>query len=379
MKRLISLLFLAVGLTAAAQNSPKYEQFKTYRDEADTLRMKQMLDSWGEEDAEYYAAWTNYCWVMAEETMDEDWIPLGLNWIQMGRDQFPDNHLLILKQGEVLFNADCYQEALPVLLEADEKGIADVATWFYLASIYSLKNDRESARPYLDKMIQNGDDEDREYAQELLQYYDEVDHTIDSLLLRPDHEAIRKFAETADFQALVSRFEACDTTLTREEISTLYYGSAYVNDYNMVSMTCSGIRDIVDEGRIQEAVDSLQVLLKDYPVSMYILISIFNLSEDEAVYEPCAWKVRNLLTAIDFSGTGISPESPLQVICVNDEYSFLSQVYDMEELKSQELLDDLPLGPQDRMTFVNSYGLDQVAYFYLAPPYWERLNALTEE
>jgi hypothetical protein len=28
------------------------------------------------------------------------------------------------------------------------------------------------------------------------------------------------------------------------------------------------------------------------------------------------------------------------------------------------------------MTFVNAYGLDQDTYFYLTPPYWERLHAL---
>ena len=48
-----------------------------------------------------------------------------------------------------------------------------------------------------------------------------------------------------------------------------------------------------------------------------------------------------------------------------------------EKLKANPTLS--PEMTETIMTFVNSYGLDQVAYFYLAPPYWERLNALTEE
>ena len=48
MKRIIILIaLLFVGLTAAAQ-SPRYEQFKEYRNQSDTLQMKQMLDNWGE-------------------------------------------------------------------------------------------------------------------------------------------------------------------------------------------------------------------------------------------------------------------------------------------------------------------------------------------
>ena len=66
MKRIFTLLFLCIGLTAAAQNmikldnSDAYEHFKELRNENDTLQMKQMLDDWGQKDPEYYAAWSNF-------------------------------------------------------------------------------------------------------------------------------------------------------------------------------------------------------------------------------------------------------------------------------------------------------------------------------
>ena len=231
-------------------------------------------------------------------------------------------------------------------------------------------------RYYLDKMAREGDENDRAYAKELLEVYDQSDHIIDSLLLVPDHAALKEFAETAEFQELVNRFAACDTTLTREEISKVYYGSAYKKNYNLPSSTSDGVQELVDEGKIQEAVDALQARLKDYPVSLFLLVSIFNLSEDPAVLEPVVWKARNLLTIIDNSGVG-TLERPMQVICVSDEYQLLQQVSEMQEFVSQAVVDDAPLAPLDKMTFVNSYGLEQTYYFYLTPPYWERLDALT--
>jgi hypothetical protein len=131
----------------------------------------------------------------------------------------------------------------------------------------------------------------------------------------------------------------------------------------------------VEEGKLQEAVDAMQARLKDYPVSLFLLVSIFNLSEDPAVLEPVVWKAQNLLAIIDNSGLG-TLESPMQVICVNDEYQILRQVSEMQELISQAVIEDAPLAPLDKMTFVNPYGLEQIFYFYLTPPYWERLNAL---
>ena len=78
MKKIFTLLFLAIGLTAAAQTSDKYELFKELRNEADTTGMKNLLDNWGDKDAEFYAAWVNYCSVMAEESEDPTWLEMPI-------------------------------------------------------------------------------------------------------------------------------------------------------------------------------------------------------------------------------------------------------------------------------------------------------------
>ena len=383
MKRIFILLFLCIGLTAAAQNrikldtSDAYEHFKELRNENDTLQMKQMLDDWGQKDPEYYAAWSNYCSVKAETSEDPSWLELAVNWIKMGLEEYPESLLLILKYPQALFDNEQFQEALPVLLDLEEKGLDDSSTWYYLSTIYGLKGEREQARRYLDKMVREGGENDREFAEELLGVYDESDRLADSLLLVPDHSVLKEFAQTAEFQQLVDRFAACDTTLTREEISKVYYGSAYKKDYNLVSSTSSGVQELVEEGKIQEAVEALQARLRDYPVSLFLIVSIFNLSEDPAVLEPVVWKAQNLLAVIDNSGLG-TLESPMHVICVNDEYQTLRQVCDMQEFVSQAVIQDAPLAPLDKMVFVNPYGLEQTYYFYLTPPYWERLNALMQ-
>lgn len=380
MKRILTLLFLVVGLTAAAQNpslhnSAKYEHFKELRDVNDTLSMKQMLDDWGQQDAEYYAAWSNYCTVMALETDDPDWLALAVNWIKMGREEYPDDLLLFLKAPQVLIDNNQRQEAFPLLLEMEEKGLDDSSTWLYLAEYYLLQNDVAKTRAYFSKLLQNGNEEEQAVARDALEALDENEHIRDSLLFVPDHAAIRKLAQTEDFSKLVSRFEACDTTLTREEIASVYYGSAYGKDYNSVSSSSDDIRKMVEEDKIDEAIDALQAKLKDYPVSLFLILSLFNLTEDEATIGACIWKANAILGTIDYSGKG-TLDSPLHVICVNDEYTTLDQVCEMEEFQSQALIENAPIGPLDEMTFLNTYGVERVLYFYLTPPYWERLQAL---
>lgn len=376
MKRVILLItLLLAGLAAGAQvvQSPRYEQFKEYRNVSDTLRMKQMLDNWGEKDSEFYAAWINYCSVMAVETQDPTWLEMGVSWAENGREAFPDNNLLLIKQADALFDNEQFQEALPVLEEIERRGLGDALTWYHLSSIYGLKANLAQSRHYLEKMIQDGDEELQAYARELLVTYDEMERQADSLQFKPDHAAIKTISQTRDFQNLADRFAACDTTMTREEVATLYYGSAYARDYESVQTQCENIKTMVEEGQISEAKAALEEKLKDYPVSLYLLVSLFNLSEDEDELMSYAWKARNIITVIDNTGRVNDPEHPFQVICVNDEYIVLDQLFEMSEFRSQALVD----GPLDKMTFLNAYGLEETAYFQITTPYWERLNSLT--
>ena len=372
MKKLITLLFLAIGLTAAAQNSARYEQFKEYRNESDTLQMRQMLDNWGEEDPEYYAAWVNYCAIMAEETQDLTWLEMGVNWAKNGRAAYPDDELLLHKLSDALFDNEQFQEALPVLEEIEQRGLGELITWYHLSVIYGAKGDFAQSRKYLEKMIQDGEEDDKDYARGMLEEYDRIDHMTDSLALHPDHAAIKALSQTPAFQDLTARFAACDTTLTREEIASVYYGSAYLNDYNQVSRQSEAIRALAEAGKIEEAKAALESRLKEYPVSLFVLLNLFSISEDEAELEAYRWKISSLLGTIDNTGRSNSTERPFQVICVNDEYQALNYILGMQEFKSQAVVE----GPQDKMDYLNDFGLEMTAYFYLTPPYWERLNSL---
>ena len=374
MKRIIILTtLLLVGLTAAAQvQSPRYEQFKEFRNQSDTIQMRQMLDNWGEKDAEFYAAWVNYCAIMAEEAQDPTWLEMGVSWAKNGRAAFPDNDLLLHKLSDALFDNEQFQEALPLLEEIEQRGLGDIVTWYHLSVIYGAKGDFAQSRKYLEKMIQDGEENDKAYARGMLEEYDQVEHMTDSLAIHPDHAAIKAASQTPAFQDLVDRFAACDTTLTREEIATVYYGSSYLKDYNLVQSQSEAIRTLAEEGKIEEARAALAAKLKDYPVSLFVLFSLYNLSEDEAEAETYLWKIRSLLGTIDNTGRANSTERPFQVICVNDEYHALNYILRMSEFKSQAIVD----GPMDKMDFLNEYGLEMTVYFYLTPPYWERLNSL---
>ena len=372
MKRILIVVFLLAGLTAAAQNSDKYELFKELRNESDTLGMKNMLDNWGEKDPEYYAAWVNYCSIMAEEAQDPTWLEMGVSWAKNGREAYPDDELLLHKLSDALFDNEQFQEALPVLEEIEQRGLGELITWYHLSVIYGAKGDFAQSRKYLEMMVREGDEEDQAYARDMLETYDQIERQADSLALHPDHAAIKAFAETPAFQDLTARFEACDTTLTREEIATVYYGSSYLKDYNLASGQSEAIRALAEAGKIEEAKAALEARLKEYPVSLFVLLNLFSISEDEAESEGYRWKISSLLGTIDNTGRLNDTERPFQVICVNDEYQTLNYVLGMEEFQSQGIVD----GPMDKMDFLNEFGLEMTAYFYLTPPYWERLNSL---
>ena len=374
MKRIIILTtLLLASLTVAAQvQSPRYEQFKEYRNQSDTLQMRQMLDNWGEKDPEYYAAWVNYCSIMADEAQDPTWLEMGVSWARNGREAYPDDELLLHKLSDALFDNEQFQEALPVLEEIEQRGLGELITWYHLSVIYGAKGDFAQSRKYLEMMVREGDEEDQAYARDMLETYDQIERQADSLALHPDHAAIKAFAETPAFQDLTARFEACDTTLTREEIATVYYGSSYLKDYNLASGQSEAIRALAEAGKIEEAKAALEARLKEYPVSLFVLLNLFSISEDEAESEGYRWKISSLLGTIDNTGRLNDTERPFQVICVNDEYQTLNYVLGMEEFKSQAVVK----GPQDKMVFLNDFGLEMTAYFYLTPPYWERLNSL---
>lgn len=372
MKRIIIVMtLLLAGLTAAAQ-SPRYEQFKEYRNQSDTLQMKQMLDNWGDQDPEYYAAWVNYCMIMAQESEDPTWLEMGVSWAKNGREAYPDNDLLLFKLTDALFDNEQLQEALPLLEEIEQRGLGETITWYHLSVIYGAKGDFDRSRTYLEKMIQDGEEDDKDYARGMLEEYDRIDHMTDSLALYPDHAAIKALSQTPAFQDLTARFAACDSILTREEIATIYYGSSYLKDYNLVNSQSEAIRTLAEEGKLEEARAALKAKLQDYPVSLFVLFSLFNLTEDEAEAEVYLWKIRRLLSTIDNTGRANSTERPFQVICVNDEYHALNYILGMQEFQSQAVVE----GPMDKMDFLNEYGLEMTAYFYLTPPYWERLNSL---
>ncbi len=375
MKRILLLFLLAAcSLTAAAQ-SERYTQFKEYRDNADTLQMKKLLDAWGDKDPEYYAAWVNYCSVMAEAAEDPTWYEMGVNWAKMGREAYPDNELLLYKQADALFDAEEFQEAIPVLMDIEERGLGEGPTWYKLAVINMARNDAGQARVYLDKMIQEGDDYDISIARELLASLDDTEHLRDSLAIHPDHAAIKAFSQTPAFQELTARFAACDTTLALEEVASVYYGAAYSKDYQFVTMQ-NDIQKLLDEDKVQEAVETVKARLEEYPVSLYLLFALYNLSEDEAAKMSPLWKIRAILTVIDNTGVSGDPKRPHHVICINDEYRSLKQIYGMQEFKSQATVERLADTPLDRMTFENSFGLEETVYFLLTPPYWDRMNSL---
>ena len=71
--------------------------------------------------------------------------------------------------------------------------------------------------------------------------------------------------------------------------------------------------------------------------------------QDEDTFRMTSLKLMALLDAISMSGEGDEKESPLYVICVSDEYSFL-RALGAKELLQQSLI-ETPSGHCDKMDF----------------------------
>ena len=157
---------------------------------------------------------------------------------------------------------------------------------------------------------------------------------------RPDYEAIQSVGKTA-YDQLVARFYEQDTTLTENDIATVYYGSAFYNRLSTAVGTKS-INEMFEKGApVGDVMAFSMGYLMACPVDLEMLMymaAIADMNNDTAGVYKYYWMVSSLADAIVSTGDGMSDSTAFHVVTVADEYTimrYLLQVQpDMQTLTS---------------------------------------------
>ena len=157
---------------------------------------------------------------------------------------------------------------------------------------------------------------------------------------RPDYELIQSVGKPA-YDRLVTRFYDGDTTLTANEINTIYYGSAFYNRLS-TAVGAKSLNEMLEKNAPMGDVIAFSMgYLMACPVDLEMLMymaAIANMNNDTAGVYKYYWMVSSLADAILSTGDGKTDSTAFHVVTVADEYTimrYLLQVQpDMQTLTS---------------------------------------------
>ena len=190
----------------------------------------------------------------------------------------------------------------------------------------------------------------------------------------PDLEHVQNVVKNnrAAYDSLTVCFKNMDTSsmFTLEEAHIIYYGFAYTEKYSPYSNAEADIvGQFLKDGEIDKAESAVKQFLDTNPVLLELYeyqLKIAKQKQDEDTFRKAYVKLTFLLDIISGSGEGNTLDSPLYVIRVSDEYSFL-RCTGATELISQALVES-PTGKCDKMVFkldeesMQSAGIDSITY-----------------
>ncbi|MBR4391922.1 MAG: DUF4919 domain-containing protein [Bacteroidales bacterium] len=190
-----------------------------------------------------------------------------------------------------------------------------------------------------------------------------------------DYKQIKKAVNDKDsefyYPELLRRFDAADTTLTREQAYYFYYGTATLPDYNPykfenyeeVNKALSG--DNNTEEHWQKAALAIEKQLHSDPTNLRFhvykqMAYSYVYGKESQEYRDAVFQVKTLLSAIMASGDGRSKETAFHVISVTDEYGLMDILG--VSLKMQSLINDKDQSYDLMELKENEYGLESL-YF----------------
>lgn len=131
--------------------------------------------------------------------------------------------------------------------------------------------------------------------------------------------------DTARYNALASRFRACDTTLFGSDLLILYYGPAFREDYDG-RYDRGDWEDLYAARNFSEAHASIRRELQTMPASPRLLLhALRSAIRCGRAQEECSaygWQLSQIVGWLGFLSDG-SKSHPIAVVTVLDEYAYL--------------------------------------------------------
>ena len=177
--------------------------------------------------------------------------------------------------------------------------------------------------------------------------------------LLPDYEGIQNMGQ-AQYDSLLSRFQAQDTTLSIVDLQAVYYGSAfYGNPSN--GLDNRRLNAITETKGNEDAILYVDSVLATSPLNLGTLLTRFTLAyhaHDTITTHAYYWQYARLVDAIYATGDARSEKTALHVVCVDDEYTIMWYVMQVDP-EGQTLTSSLC----DKIDIVTQNGTRLPVYF----------------
>lgn len=182
-----------------------------------------------------------------------------------------------------------------------------------------------------------------------------------------DYTSLRQMidADPKAYSNLVERFATGDTTLTPDEVATVYYGSATLSD--QPSRDYTAINSLRTSRRFGEMMPLCTEALKSDPVSLTLLFRLFAAAynapsgRDEATVASAGTRINQICDAIFASGTGVTESDPFHVVSESDIEQFLLNYVRVDSITGMAQQGPLTVAQ------VQLPGREETAYLYFLP------------
>ena len=177
--------------------------------------------------------------------------------------------------------------------------------------------------------------------------------------LLPDYEGIQNMGQ-AQYDSLLSRFQAQDTTLSIDDLQSVYYGSAFYGNPSK-GLNNRRLNAITETKGNEDAILYVDSVLATSPLNLGALLTRFTLAyhaHDTITTHSYYWQYARLVDAIYATGDARSEEHALHVVCVDDEYTIMYYVMQVQP-EGQTLTSSLC----DKIDIVTKNGTRLPVYF----------------
>lgn len=177
--------------------------------------------------------------------------------------------------------------------------------------------------------------------------------------LLPDYEGIQAMGQS-NYNLLLNRFQAQDTTLSIQDFQAIYYGSAFYGAPSS-GMSMKRLNAIYEADGNEGVIMYVDSLLSESPLNLGALrmrfIAAYN-ANDSITTSKYLWQYDRLMDAVYATGDALTEETALHVVCVNDEYTIMNYVMQVE-FEQQTLTPSMC----DKMDIITKKGIKMSVYF----------------